>query len=331
MRAVPADPIVAPAPALSAVLVVGARRDRVGACLERLLAQEGVERLEVVLVDLGAGSYPPVPGSDHPAIRTLPLPPATLFGEARAHGVRAARAPLVGFLEEHSRPRPGWAAALLRAFAEPWAAVGPVMFNANPGVGRSDATCLMSYGLFFPPQTAGEVPILPGHNSAYRREVLLGYGDELPRLLANDNVLMGVLRGDGHRLFLEPAMGVEHLNEASLASASPGYFAYHRCYGDSRSARFGWPWWRRLAYVVLTPVIPLYYLLRFGGRLRRRRSPSFGVLVRHAAFIYAAQLVCAAGQAVGLLFGPGAAERRFTDYELTAPRPLASEVAAGGS
>jgi cellulose synthase/poly-beta-1,6-N-acetylglucosamine synthase-like glycosyltransferase len=332
MRPMPAagDPFTATPPALSVVLVVGPRRDRAAGCLQRLLAQEGADRLEVVLVDLGAGTLPAVGGSDHPTVRTLPLPPATLFAEARAHGVRAARAPLVAFLEEHSRPRPGWAAALVRAFAGPWAAVGPVMYNANPGVGRSDVTFLMSYGLFFPPLPAGEAAILPGHNSAYRRAVLLSYGDELPRLLASDNVMMAVLRRDGHRLFLEPAMGVEHLNESSLASIAPGYFAYHRCYGHYRSTCFAWPWWRRFAYAALTPLIPLYYLLRFSLFLRRRQSPFLAVLIRHGAFVYAAQLVSAAGQALGLLFGPGDAERRFTAYELTEPRPLASEVAVGG-
>lgn len=269
-------------------------------------------------------------GSDHPMVRTLPLPPATLFAAARAHGLHAAQAPLIAFLEEHSRPRPGWTAALLRAFTGPWAAVGPAMHNANPGVGRSDAICLMSYCLFFPPLPAGEVALVPGHNSAYRREVLMSYGDALPTLLANDNVLMGVLRRDGHRLFLEPAAGVEHLNETGLASIAVGYFAFHRCYGHYRATRFAWPWWRRLAYVALTPLIPLYYLLRFGDRLRRRRSPFFRVLLRNGAFIYAAQLGSATGQAVGLLLGPGDAERRFTEYELTEPRPQAGEVAARG-
>jgi hypothetical protein len=186
----------------------------------------------------------------------------------------------------------------------------------------------MSYGLFFAPQPAGEAPLIPGHNSAYRREVLLRYDRDLAGLLVNDNVLMGVLRRDGHRLFLEPAAGVEHLNETGLASIAVGYFAYHRCYGHHRSARFGWPWWRRLAYAAATPLIPCYYLLRFGNRLRQRRSPLLPLLIRNAAFVYAAQLASAAGQAVGLLLGPGGAERRFTEYELTEPRPQAHELAA---
>jgi Glycosyl transferase family 2 len=50
---------------------------------------------------------------------------------ARATGVRHASAPVVALTEDHAYPAPGWAEALINAHKEGWAAVGPVMANAN--------------------------------------------------------------------------------------------------------------------------------------------------------------------------------------------------------
>ncbi len=306
-------------PALTVVVVVGPLRERAGGCLEALLSQDAVADLEVLLVDT-APDAPPVPGADHAAVRVLPVPGGT-FAAVRALAVREARAPAVAFVEEHVRVRPGWAAALIAAHREPWAAVGGVVENANPRSGRSELNGLISYGLFYPPLPRGEVEVLPGNNSSFKRAVLLAYGERLPRLLANDNTLFAVLHRDGHRLLLEPAAVFGHLNEVSLSSAVRGYFLYHRCYGPGRSRELGWAPWRRAAYVLLAPVIPVYFAVRFSRLLARRRSPYLGLFLRGLPYVLAAQLAAACGQALGLVLGPGAAEAGFTAYELSEPRP----------
>jgi hypothetical protein len=73
--------------------------------------------------------------------------------------------------------------------------------------------------------------------------------------------------------------------------------------------------------VLLAPAIPLYYIVRFGRFLWRRRSPHLAVFLRHLPFVYAMQLVAALAQAAGLLFGPGDAERVFTAFEVSEARP----------
>src|SRR5690242_14508964 len=107
-------------PALSVILVVGERRDRAVRALASVLSQEALDRLEILLLDLAPGEPAPLPGSDHPVLRVVRMPPETLFSAAKAHGVRLAAAPVVVFLEEHCRARPGWAAALIEAHRGPW-------------------------------------------------------------------------------------------------------------------------------------------------------------------------------------------------------------------
>jgi cellulose synthase/poly-beta-1,6-N-acetylglucosamine synthase-like glycosyltransferase len=315
-----------PQPELSVVLVVGPRRLRAAWSLEAVLDQDVGDRLEVVLVDLAADGTQPIAGAGDPRVRLLRAPPDTVFSDARALGVEAAGAPLVAFVEEHARPRPGWAAALLAAAAEDegWAAMGPAIASANPGTGFSDASYLMGYALFRPEVAArGDTRLVPGQNSCYRRQALRSFGSDLATWLSSDNVLVEGLARRGHRLTMVPAAVVEHRNEARVRVALAGYWAYHRIYGHRRSRLLGWSPARRLAHVVLAPLVPLYFLALALGRTRREPQQR-SVLWRHLPAILLVQSAAALAQAIGIVRGPGTAPRRFTRVELDADRPLAA-------
>lgn len=307
-----------PLKALSVVLIVGRLRKRAADALRSLLAQASIEAMEVLVIDLQPGL--PLEGADHPAVRVIPVPGDTTYSAARLRGIREAATPVVAFLEEHCRVHPGWAGALIRAHEGPYAAVGCEVHNGNPGVRLSRTIELMNYNLFLPPAVRGECALLPGHNSSFKRDVLLSYGDELETLLRAEIVLYQRLSGDGHRMFLEPDAKFEHINETRLSSIASGYFLWHRCYGPIRARAFSWSPARRLLYIVATPVIPVYYLLRLSLVLLKRRPRLLVQAWLAAPQIYFAQLASATGQAVGLLFGMADAERHFTSYELNEPR-----------
>jgi hypothetical protein len=309
-------------PWLTAVIVVGPRRERSASALGSVLSQSIASHLEVVLIDCADAATPPLPGSDHPSVRVHRLPDGAHFGLARAIAVAAARAPVVAFLEEHTRALPGWAEALVHAHRGTWAGVGYEVHNGNPGSGRSDINALMSYGLFSPPLVRGESRLLSGHNCSYKRDVLVSLGDRLADLLLVDNVLQKVLVAAGHRFLLEPDAKIAHRNEVSASSTARGYLAFHRAFGAARAREGKWSLLRRATYVLLAPAIPLYFIAHFGRTLLRRRSPHFGLFLRNLPYVYFVQLVAALGQASGLLFGQGDSPRRFSVFEISEPRPL---------
>ncbi|HEY0557699.1 MAG TPA: glycosyltransferase [Thermoanaerobaculia bacterium] len=312
-------------PDLSVILVVGERRDRAVGALASLLAQDVADRLEILLLDLAPDEPPPVAGSAHPSVRTVRLPADMLFSAAKAQGVRRAAAPVVAFLEEHCRVHAGWARALIEAHRGPWAAVGAEVHNGNPGNAISRVVALMNYHPWLPPAARAEHAMLPGHNASFKRDVLLGYGERLDDLLRAEIVLHGKLHADGHRLLLEPAARFEHINESSLPSIARGYFLFHRCYGPMRAATFGWSAARRLFYAAATPAIPLYFLVKLYRTLKRRRPDLLAAVPAAIPILLAAQLASAAGQAVGLLFGVGDAEARFSLFEMNEYRELDPE------
>ncbi len=119
-------------PELSIVLVVGALRARAEDCLRSVLGERASHRVEVLVIDLVRGAAPPLAGEKHPSVRIVPLASDTPYATARAEGVRRAGAPVVAFLEEHCRVKPGWIEAVLAAHAGPWAGVGGEVHTGTP-------------------------------------------------------------------------------------------------------------------------------------------------------------------------------------------------------
>ncbi|HEX6902831.1 MAG TPA: glycosyltransferase [Thermoanaerobaculia bacterium] len=302
------------------ILVVGERRDRVVPALASVLSQDVVDRLEILLFDLGEGDPPPVQGSDHPAVRVFKMPPDTLFSNAKARAIRLASAPVVVFLEEHCRTHPGWARALIEAHRGPWAGVGAEVHNGNPEVALSRTLQMLNYLWWLPPAPRAEFEMLPGHNSSFKRDLLLAYGDELEELLRAEIVLHSRLRRDGHRLLLEPAAKFSHINESSLGSAFRGRFLFNRCYGPARAKAFGWSLGRRLFYAAAMPVFPFYTVTRLLQYAVRRRPERLARVIAGAPLLFVVQLASAAGHSLGLLFGTGDAEARFSRFEMNEHR-----------
>lgn len=103
------------APELSVILVIGGQRERERRALQSLLEQSAIDRMEILLYDLGPADCPPLPGSDHPRIRLTRKTPQDLLGAARAEGIRTGNAPVVCFMEEHCEMQPGSAEAFINA------------------------------------------------------------------------------------------------------------------------------------------------------------------------------------------------------------------------
>ena len=125
----------------------------------------------------------------------------TSTARARAAGVQRAAAPVVAFVEDNSFPAKGWAEALIQAHRQPWAAVGPMMANANPPSLVSWANLIIEYAEWMEPVPAGVAEHLPGHNGTNKRALLLEYGDRLEAMLEAESILRWDLRAKGHPTF----------------------------------------------------------------------------------------------------------------------------------
>jgi predicted dehydrogenase len=239
-----------------------------------------------------------------------------------AAGVRAASAPIVVFCEDHSFPEPGWAEALIAAHQGPYAAVGPAVRNANPRTAVSWADCVIGYGPWMDPVPPSEPSHLPGHNSSYKRDALLKYGDRLDEMLEAETILHWDLRARGQRLYLEPAARVAHTNFAQFGFWTKVQFHAGRTFASTRAQN--WPLWKRLAFTCAAPLIPAVRLTRVWRHVWRVRRAHplplrvFPVLLWGLAWD-------GFGQLVGYGTGSGASSPTIANYEYERVRYITEE------
>lgn len=221
---------------------------------------------------------------------------------ARAAGIRAASAPLVVLTEDHSLPEPGWAEALIGAFRRGWVAVGPAVKNGNPASMISWANFAIEYGEWMFPLDSRESSHIPGHNSSYRRDVLLEYGDELESWLEAESVMHWDLRARGHRVGIESGAVTRHHNFSLLGPSLELRYNAGRQFAGM--CRMRWTLARRLLYFFGSPLIPFVRTWRIVRQLKKtgRQSDLLPRLIPVSFFMLCVE---SAGAAIGFLAGPG--------------------------
>lgn len=283
--------------------------EKILACLR---AQPRAGRLEIVFVAPSGAGLEDGDARVHgfAGVRVIEVADVASLPRARARALRAASAPLVLFAETHAYPNAEYLDRLVEAHAGPWPVVGPAIGNANPGSLMSWASLLMDYGRWVEADESGPIEDVPGHNSVYKRDLLLGL-DDLDELMTADTIMHAELRARGHELYLEPAARVDHLNVSQLRWALVERFESGRTFAGMRSR--GWALPHRLAYALGSPLIPLVRFRRIRLSLRRcRDAPS---MLRLGPALALALGVSAFGEFVGYLLGRGKTDHLY-DMEL---------------
>jgi len=296
--------------------------------LAHLRAQTVSDRLEIVLVapDNVAVNEQTTDFDQFNAVKIVRIRDMTSTPDARAAGVNAASAPLVALAEDHSFPEPDWAERLIAAHEGRWAAVGPAVGNANPRHALSWANLAIEYGLWMHPVTSGQAEHLPGHNSVYKRHVLLDYGDELSTMLEAESILQWDLRSRGHLLFLEANAKTFHLNYTLFGPSLLQRVLGGRLFAAARARK--WTIWKRLFYGATSPLIPLRRAPRIINDLRR--VGRLGQFAGQMAILLPLLLVCdAIGEMCGYCFGRRRAMiARISDMEFSRHRFMKSDEIA---
>ena len=312
---------------MSVILVTPDCLETIRKTLKHLGAQSAKDRLEIVIVSPAGAQFdlgdPDLGGFAD--VQVVRLPDMRSTAAARTAGIRHARAPIVVFTEDHSFSDAGWAAALINAHQRPWAAVGPTVGNANPVSAISWANFLIEYGEWLDASPDQVTQHLPGHNSSYKRQILLDYGEKLEAMIQAESVLHWDLRARGHEIAIEQKARTKHLNFSRLAPSMQMRFWSGRMFAAARSRE--WSFWRRLLYAGGGPLIPFVRARRVLRQMRRRRWERVFVL-RVLPFLLFLLVCDVGGEIAGYVFGQGDAEGRVANFEFRRQRYLSREDGA---
>ncbi|MBZ5652041.1 MAG: glycosyltransferase [Acidobacteriia bacterium] len=310
-------------PQLSVILVTPDQGQALSRTIRSLRKQTIAHRLEIVVVAPSSDRLDLSPGEfdGFANLLTVSVGEMHSVGAAYAAGVCAATAAVVALGEDHSFPHPDWAERLVSAHQQPWAAVGPQVCNANPGSSVATADFLIAYGPWSESAMSGEVEHLPGHNSSYKRELLLAYGDSLASMLEAESVLHWQLRQRGHKLYLETAAKTSHVNFSKLTSWATAQYYAGRMFAAYRAHNERWTLVRRAGFTLAGPLIPWVRLQRI---LRQRRglptkAPLFPFLLPALWF---GLVLDGLGQMAGYARGEGVASEKAFYFEFHRERHL---------
>jgi hypothetical protein len=290
-------------PELSVILVTD-RLATIRKTLAHFRAQNGSQRLEIVV----AGPNETVAENEvteltgFADVKIVSVDDISETPLVRAAAVQATRAPLVVFAETHSYPRQGYVDALIRAHRKDRrAVVGPSMANANGGSLVSWVGLFMDYGPWVANERRGAAEDVPGLNAAYKRQVLVEFGDDLAAQLRASRLMHQELRRRGYELYLEPDAVCDHLNSSRLLWSVAEHFQSGRKFAGQRARR--WHWRRRLLFAGGSPLIPAVRLRRILRDVRR--SGHRELLPRLLAPLVFVLVASAIGELLGYVSGPG--------------------------
>jgi hypothetical protein len=222
-------------------------------------------------------------------------------------------------VEDHCFPTPGWASALVNAHREPWAGVGPAILNANPKSVVSWVNLAIEYGPWLHPVTRGPVHHIPGHNSSYKRERLLEYGDGLEQIFEAESILHWDLQRRGYQVAMEPGARSRHQNFAKFWPSIGLRFHGGRQFAANRAET--WSIAKRVAYAAGSAILPYLRTARTIGHMRRAAPHRMGLSFGATLFVLLS--FDALGEAVGYATGRGQSVERLNDLEFNRRRFVA--------
>jgi hypothetical protein len=302
-------------PLLSVILATD-NYERGRQLIESIMRQTIAERIELVLItsspdDVRKG----VDGNDHfHSIMIVPIDTVVPLSRARARGVHASTAPYIFIAETHAYPDPEVCERIVELLSQGWSLVVPGLRNANPRNGISWGGFLSDYGAWSRVLPAGEIARAPAHNTAFRREVLVGFGERLEQAFGFGDELYLGMKTRGQRIWFEPVAGVEHVNIYRFRHWLKERYLAGILIGGARSK--DWRWTRRLMYVAASPLIPFVVLSRIRRGVRevaQREHLPAGTLPA----IVGGVVLKVAGEVKGYIFGASReSEAAMTAFEV---------------
>jgi hypothetical protein len=216
--------------------------------------------------------------------------------------VEEARGEIIAIIEEHCLAAPDWLERALEAHAGGnYGAVGGPILDHGYRRLRDWVVYFLEYNGYLPPWQEGDVSDLNGANIAYRRAVLFRYKELLGPGYWEASAHPPML-ADGVKFRSAPAMTVHHRGPFNYWYYLQQRYWFSRAFAGWRGSNL--PMGRKIAYVVMSPLVPFLLLARMTQRVRQKRC-LVAKFAQSVPLLLPALTVYVAGECIGYLTGPG--------------------------
>jgi GT2 family glycosyltransferase len=255
-------------------------------CLESLIRQISRRTFEILLLDSSSDGTEKMVRSRFPFVQLHHSRDRQYCGEARNHGLRLARAPIIAFLDADCYVNSDWIETIWDAHQNSVWMVGGIIDNGNPKSLLSWAYYFCEFNLWLPCETKREIDEVAGCCLSFKRIAYDLYGPFLERTYCSDTAFHWKLQQGGHRVLFHPAIRVYHTISCSLFEFLAHTFEHRSSYARVSSLEHRYSIFQRFLKAMLSLGMPLPLLFLLLWRVSRSR-------VYWRRFLLALPMVCA--------------------------------------
>ena len=247
-------------------------RRTIAKCLLSVTRQENAPPFEVIVVDSSTDGTAELIAEQFPDVSLYRFEQRKFPGDARNLGVDRAHGELLAFLDADCFVAPDWVAEIARARQLGCAAVGGALENGNPESAVGWAHYFFEFSAWMPCGRAREQSEIPAGCLSVRRDVVDRYGPFPEGVYSSDSVFSWRLRAHREKLLFQPSIRIRHVNTTRMGRLVAAKFRHGRWFGELRAKEFRFTRWRRLAYILATPLLPWLWTGRVAWRVFRSRG-----------------------------------------------------------
>jgi glycosyltransferase involved in cell wall biosynthesis len=255
-------------PTLSIVIGSNNACSTVAECLRSLDRQRSSREVEIIVVDNSTDGTAEIVSNYFPAVRLVRCPDVEFIPELWENGINRSTGDIVSLTSAHCIPNDDWIEEIIEAHRSSYPGVGGAIENHNSASIVDWAIYLLRYTPYMLPFTPGPIHDIAGDNASYKRWALDRFRDARRKGFW-EPVVHAELTRAGFALLKTPRIVVRHKKSFTLWSFMKQRFWHGRQFGSSRSARISVM--KRAAYIVLSPLIPLAFLMRISRQLITKR------------------------------------------------------------
>ncbi|MEO6051185.1 MAG: glycosyltransferase [Pyrinomonadaceae bacterium] len=255
-------------PKLSIVLASQNALESTRDCLSAIQKQSNGSDVEIVVVDNSTDKTAEIIKSEFPEIRLVEADNTKLIPELWAIGINESSGEYVALTTTHFVPSETWIASIFKAHEQPYAGIGGAIENDERAGAVAWAVYFCRYSPYMLPFDETEVEDFAADNASYKRRDL----DRVKESMRNgfwETFVHKEMRAVGMSLLKSPKIIVYHQKSFTLFGFMNQRFWHGKQFGSARAAAV--PGAKRIALVLLSPLIPFLYLYRITGRVVGRR------------------------------------------------------------
>jgi len=249
-------------PSLSVVIASYNAERTIQRCLRSLLSQETDENFEIIVIDSSTDRTGELIAEQFPRVRLYRFTERKFCGDARNIGVSVAKSDIIALTDADCTTSETWVDQIVTAHRSPDLAIGGAIANAEPSGLVGWAAYFCEFSGWMPGSEPRWLDDIAGANMSYKRQAFDVCGPFLEGTYCSDSDFHWRLGRGGHRLRFVPQMIVSHHSIDNLREFLRHEFDHGRCFAHVRVKGQGFSAFRRLAYVLLSPVIALRILLK---------------------------------------------------------------------